>query len=95
VSDSGDLAPDEVADFVGRWAILGGAAATWHLTTAIDWKEMQRVRARHRAYLARYGRQDMLAWLAMPVTMVTEAVRALSELVREENDLQSVEEDHR
>jgi hypothetical protein len=58
----------------------------------LDIKENILVRVRQRAYLARYGRQDMFARRSL--VELNRAVSALSEVVQKENELSRAQEDH-
>lgn len=75
--------------------------ARWHVSdpeqlfefmTREDLDDHRRANVRRRAYLARYGRQNMLELLTVPLTMVRTAFEAVAAIVREENELSSVQE---
>ena len=60
--------------------------AFWHLLVEFDPAHMLRERAKQKAYLARYGRQDWYAWEHRDVTDIDEAFREVCEIVRRENE---------
>ena len=72
--------------------MAGETASYWHLIADYDWRELRAFRRQQFAYLARYGRQDVLAWREVPVTILNEAYRALGALVSEENDPMKMED---
>jgi hypothetical protein len=70
-----------------------GIHPTWHLQAAMNLKESIAMRAQQRAYLARYGRQDYFDQ-SCSLPELDEAVRAISAVVRQENELSRMTEDH-
>lgn len=85
--------PGRFREFIEGWAITGPSSAWWHLVVPFDWRGLLNLRAKQKAYLARYARQDMIRWASRPVTEIAAAVRAVSEIVHEENAFVSVTED--
>lgn len=57
-------------------------------------REQILARPKQRAYLARYGRQDYFAARDMPIPDIEAAVRAISSVVEQENELSRLKEDH-
>ncbi len=81
---------DPERELIEAWHIPGDG---WHLSFHVDWKEIARVRLSQRAYLARYGRQDMNAWRYRPIPELVAAVIAIRDIVRQENALSRAGED--
>jgi hypothetical protein len=69
-----------------------GVHPFWHLFQDIDLREMILSRPKQRAFLARYGRQDF--FVEHPIPVLVAAVRALSEVVQQENEASRLQENH-
>jgi len=65
----------------------------WFLRVEIDLKDAMLERPRQRAYLARYGRADVLFRRDLPIVELNRAVRQVGEVVKKENELSRVTED--
>ncbi len=83
---------DKVLDALIAFRADCGIHPFWHLFQEIDLREMVLSRPKQRAFLARYGRQDFHSQRSIPE--LTAAVRALSEVVQQENELSRLQEDH-
>jgi hypothetical protein len=84
--------PEMVLDHLLAFRTEDGVHPFWHLFQTIDLKEMVLSRPKQRAFLARYGRQDFYERHSIPELVA--AVRALSEVVEQENELSRLQEDH-
>jgi hypothetical protein len=86
--------PDEVEASLKLLVVRTGAFydAWWHLSVDIDPREMLRLRAKQKIYLARYGRQSVLQWADVDVRELQQYFELLAELVRDENALTTVNE---
>lgn len=70
-----------------------GIHPAWHATVEIDLRERILLRPQQRAYLARYARQDM--WRAdVSIPEIDLAVRKVSAVVSQENEVTSLGENH-
>lgn len=56
----------------------------WHFAVLRDVDQLEKLRSWQRAYLARYGRQDMRAWDDRCVMELQEDFQALADLVAQE-----------
>lgn len=65
----------------------------WHLRVDLNLRERVLARKEQRAYLARYGRQDMFR-RDLSVLDLDAAVAAVSKIVEKENELSRASEDH-
>lgn len=63
----------------------------WHLIAKIDLRENLLLRNKQKAYLARYGRQDFFA--SRGIVELNSAVRAISEVVQQENEMSRISEE--
>lgn len=59
----------------------------------LDVDEMVEHSNHRKAYLARYGRQNMLQWDDVPVPYINELYDALAKIVKAENSLSKIVED--
>ena len=60
-------------------------ASLWHHEPLFEGKELLELRPRQRAYIARYGRQDMLAWKTRPLPELNDAVRRIAAIIEKES----------
>jgi len=68
-----------------RWQLWLDGAELWHTQSLINGREILQLRPKQRAYLARYGRQDMLVWKTRPIPELNEAVRLVAEFIEKES----------
>lgn len=85
--------PDDVEERLEILAFHCESGPYWDKRALIDPAEVTKSRTMQKVYMARYARQSVFDWEHREVRELQEYFEALSEIIKQENGLSSMQED--